>query len=73
MKIDFKQIAMSCFAEAAALANLNGTQRMDYAIELITKLDNSTPLVIIPDKLEGIALRKLCQVIYEEWQKHHNS
>lgn len=73
MKIDFKQIAMASFAEAAAMVNLSGEERMDYAIGLIVKLDNSTPLVIIPDKLEGIALKKLCQTIYEEWKEHHKA
>lgn len=74
MKIDFKQIAMAAFAEASTVATLpDGNSRMDYAIDLITKLDNSTPLVIIPDKLEGMALKALCQKIYEEWQEHHKA
>lgn len=70
MKIDFKQIAMAAFAQASTVADLTGEQRMDYAIDLITKLDNSTPLVIIPDKLEGIALKALCQKIYNEYKEH---
>lgn len=70
MKIDFKQIAMAAFAQAATMADLTGEQRMDYAIDLITKLDNSTPLVIIPDKLEGMALKALCQKIYAEYKEH---
>jgi len=70
MKIDFKQVAMAAFGEAANMADLTGDQRMDYAINLIVTLDNSTPLVIIPDKLEAMALKALCQKIYLEWKKH---
>ncbi|MEI8127971.1 MAG: hypothetical protein WCG95_00005 [bacterium] len=71
MKIDFKQVAMASFAQAANMADLTGEERMDYAINLIVTLDNSTPLVIIPDKLEAMALKKLCQKVYEEWKEHH--
>lgn len=70
MKIDFKQVAFTAFAEAAKMVEMTGDQRLDYAISIIVTLDNSTPLVIIPDKLEGMALKALCNKLYAEYKEH---
>lgn len=72
MTINFKEIATALFDEAEKLVNVPGNQKMDYVLDQIVKLDNATPLAIIPDKLESFALRSLVQKIFDEYKEHLN-
>lgn len=72
MKNIFEGLVKGLMAKAdEELTGAKGAEKMDFVLDKIVLLDNSTPLVIIPDNLEKEGLKRLCQAIFEEWQEHH--
>ena len=62
-------IATELFKAAEGMTELaTGESKLGFVIDQIVKLDDATPLVIIPNKLEAFALKSAIQKIYDCWK-----
>ena len=67
MKI-FETILPFLFDAAENLIDKNGEEKMEYVLDIIVKLDDATPLAIIPNKIEEFCLKKAVQIAFEKWK-----
>ena len=66
IKETLKAACVELFELAETMVDLSGPEKMDFVLDAIAKLDNASPLVIIPDGLEKLALRAIVQKLFDK-------